>query len=181
MTVVTREALEALLEVARGLTVTDKQIEMIRETLPEEVFARFHALVVHRNATTFAPRMEEAIENAPRLPDAIDHYEIALGREQARFRRAKSALPKLIEKSLALDVRIGQANDAIENAKAIMAAKYEALTAEEKLWLAPGSQKEGWPPLVGDKAPPHALFPGEELPRAYALRIICEELLRDLK
>lgn len=182
--------LRALLDLARANGVTVHHLEMLKASLPHEAYARYSALFQKFTNTDFGPRIQKAKFNAPRPPAAVYQYgeELnkaakALEKAQPSKRKYEEKLQECLRYQIFLERSIKEQEEIIANAAATKQQlwdQFNALPDDCRDWIVPYSAEKGWPPKRYNPAPPHILFPGEQLPWSKALEIVVQELLDEL-
>ncbi|PZU67242.1 MAG: hypothetical protein DI540_11670 [Sphingobium sp.] len=98
-------------------------------------------------------------------------------------RRYEEKLQKALRYQIFLERSIKEQEEIIANAAATKQRlwdQFNALPDDCREWIADGTAERGWPPKRYDAAPPHIMFPGEQLPWSKALEIVVQELLDEL-
>ncbi|MGA1849491.1 hypothetical protein VH570_01470 [Sphingobium sp. HT1-2] len=182
--------LRALLDFARANEVRKSHDEMLKASLPEAAFVRYRALTRLSAGKEFNPRFHERKRNAPPPPDELFQYGVELGKAMKsvdkavpKKRRYEEKLQKALRYQIFLERSIKEQEEIIANAAATKQRlwdQFNALPDDCRDWIADGTAERGWPPKRYDTAPPHILFPGEQLPWSKALEIVVQELLDEL-
>jgi hypothetical protein len=162
-----RAAFAALLVRARANEIITE--DEVQGVLPPDLFARFVALTINRENEVIAKYDDEVWANWKSDPEEVRNYKNQLHLSKKSYRAAPKELDKLMAKNGAENLLNRQLSILVQQ-KSIMWDLYDKLSYDGKLWTKQDSAENGWPPELVTEPPMKVVFPGMELPTAYALR-----------
>ncbi|WP_379921711.1 hypothetical protein [Erythrobacter sp. R86502] len=147
----------------------------LRDVLGEELFAEYEA----RWTQIYEQEASEVeVVEADRSP-SLEVFVGYVNTSRRQFDSMEKRLPKLLVQEEVLLSRIKSHQDFLATAKVSALERWNELSDEDKLWAAPGTEEDGWPPKVFDEPPAKVRFAklGKHTPYARALvRVLTKAL-----